>query len=84
MARAEGTTVNYTVQFQTQPDQTREEVLVVRAECVPRVGEQVELDGESFIVLAVFHSAGSIDFSVEMPPPKMYDASTERIIVRVQ
>lgn len=76
--------MTYTIQFQTLPSEPRPDVLVVKAEVIPRIGESVELDGECFTVLAVFHSAERIEFSVEMPPPAMYDASKERVVVRVK
>ncbi len=45
----------YTVQFQTLPTEPRDEVTVVDAECIPRVGDSIELDGECLTVLIVFH-----------------------------
>lgn len=75
--------MNYTVQFQTLPNEPRKDVKVCRAHAIPRIGETLDLDDEEFTVIAVFHIAEPLEFgSAEVEP--IYDASGDSIVVRVR
>lgn len=68
--------MNYKVQFQGQK---RDEIVVCDAAIVPRKGDDIDIGGECFTVIAVMHSVDTVETSPGVPPYAMARRATVRV-----